>query len=124
MTKESVVNLEIRDRFGFRVVVLNETTSRDTDFTPLKAAISQQIQEGYRNLAVSFSFESYLYSMTIAVLVQFLGQVKEHGGVFAIIHPNPAMLRIIGLVGLDRLIKICASEEELSEQDSRIDYEV
>jgi anti-anti-sigma factor len=79
----------------------------------MKALIHSHVDESVINLALSFTKDSYFYSRTIAILTQFLGNIKEHGGSFSIIHPNKNMLEMIELVGLGKLIETYTSEDSL-----------
>lgn len=107
------MDIEALDKNGYRLLRINEDLKQDTDLKKLKSLINDHFDDSVKNLALSFTEASYFYSRTIAIITQFLGYIKERDGLFAIIHPNTHMLEMIKLVGLDKLITTCTSEDEL-----------
>lgn len=107
------MQIEAVDKNGYRLLRINEDLKQDTNLNDLKSLISTKFDDNVKNLALSFTERSYFYSRTIAIITQFLGQIKERDGYFAIIHPNDNMLEMIKLVGLDKLIKTYTSEDDL-----------
>ena len=103
---------------GYRVVRIKEDLSNDTELSALKAAIKPYLDEDFHNLALSFTEKTVFFSRTIAVLVQFLGHLKENDGSLTIIHPNEKILEMIHLVGLDKLMDTLTSEDELGGQQN------
>jgi anti-anti-sigma factor len=103
---------EFSDKNGFRIVRIKDDITRETDLNELKNVVKDKIdKENITHLAVSFTRESNFYSPLIAVLVQFLGYVKEKDGSLAIIHPNEGMLDVIRMVGLGKLMNLYTSED-------------
>jgi anti-anti-sigma factor len=98
---------------GYRLVRIMEDLTQETNLAALKAAVSPHLDNGVKNLALSFTENSYFFSRTIAILVQFLGHIKENDGRLAIIHPNDKMLEMFKMVGLGMLIDLYTSEDAL-----------
>ena len=107
------MEIEALDKNGYRLLRIKEDLKQDTDLKKLKSLINDNFDDDVKNLALSFTESSYFYSRTIAIITQFLGHIKERDGMFALIHPNSHMLEMIKLVGLDKLIYICTSEDKL-----------
>ena len=107
------MEIEALEKNGYRLLRIKEDLSPDTDLEKLKTLIKPHLDDGVQNLALSFTKESYFYSRTIAIIIQFMGHVKEHGGNLTIIHPNKRMLEMIELIGLGKLMKMHTSEESI-----------
>ncbi len=107
------MQLETREKNGYRVIRIGENISGGTDFTELKNLVLQLVQQGHVYLALSFTTESYFYSSAISALVQCLGMVREHGGKLAIVQPNDGMIDTLRIVGLLKMINVHRSEETL-----------
>jgi anti-anti-sigma factor len=107
------MEIEALDKKGYRLLRIKEDLSHETDLAQLKTLIQSHLDEEVKNLALSFTKDSFFYSRTIAILVQFMGYVKEREGNFAIIHPNISMLEMIKLIGLDKLMEMHTSEDSI-----------
>lgn len=107
------MEIETLDKNGYRLLRIKEDLGQSTDLTELKSLLASRIDDEVKNLAFSFTEKSYFYSRTIAILTQFLGTIKERDGQFALIHPNDSMLEMIRLVGLNKLMGLHATEDEL-----------
>ena len=107
------MEIEALDKNGYRLLRIKEDLSHDTDLTALKMLVNSHLDGGVSNLALSFTKDSYFFSRTIAILVQFMGNIKEREGHFAIVHPNSGMLEMINLIGLGKLMETYTSEESL-----------
>ena len=110
------MEIEALDKNGYRLLRIKEDLSSTTDLKKLKTLIQSQLDEKVANLALSFTKDSFFYSRTIAILVQFMGYVKEREGNFAVIHPNIGMLEMIKLTGLGKLMETYISEESIGKQ--------
>ena len=107
------MEIEALDKNGYRLLRIKDDLSIENDVAELKSLVKPHLDEGVKNLALSFTGNSYFYSRTIAILVQFMGQIKENDGNFAVIHPNAEVLEMIKLVGLGKLIETYTSEESI-----------
>jgi anti-anti-sigma factor len=107
------MEIEAVDINGYRVLRIKEDLTRDSNLTKFKSLVKPHLDEGVKNLALSFTRDSYFYSRTIAIIVQFMGHIKENDGNIAIIHPNNGVLEMIKLVGLGKLIETYTSEDSL-----------
>jgi hypothetical protein len=107
------MEIEALDKNGYRLLRIKEDLRQSTDLTELKFLLASHIDDEVKNLAFSFTEKSYFYSRTIAILTQFLGTIKERNGQFALIHPNNGMLEMIRVVGLNKLMGLYVTEDEL-----------
>jgi anti-anti-sigma regulatory factor len=107
------MKFEFAEMNGYRLVRITEDITRESDLNELKSIVRQNLDSGTTNLAVSFTHASNFYSPLIAVLVQFLGYVKEHDGNLAVVHPNEGMLDVLKLVGLGKLMLLYTSEDKI-----------
>lgn len=98
---------------NYQIVRILQEIPRDNDFSKLKKTVYSILEDGNKNIAISFSKDTYLYSRTIAVLVQFLGLVKEKDGNFAVVHPDPKMLKSLKMIGLSFMMQLCTEEKSI-----------
>jgi anti-anti-sigma regulatory factor len=105
--------IEVCDIGAFRVVRVMDDLGNDSNLEDLKAAVREQMDNHAQNIALSFTRRTYFFSRLIAVMVQFLGFVKERNGIFAIVHADPNMRNMLTLVGIDKLIRAFADEQQL-----------
>ncbi len=113
------MEIEALEKNGYRLLRIKENLSHDTDLTALKMLVNSHLEDGITNLALSFTKDSYFFSRTIAILVQFMGYIKEREGRFAVIHPNGSMLEMINLIGLGKLMETYTSEEALGVRQTK-----
>lgn len=108
------MDFEFAEKNGYHVVRVNQDIAREAELNELKTVVRKKIDiDGVKNLAVCFGPDCNFYSPLIAVLVQFLGQVKERDGNLAVVHPNNAMLDVIRMVGLGKLMTLLKSEDDI-----------
>ena len=98
---------------GFCVLRIGNDLDMGADLTELKEAIGIRLLEGNRNIALSLTRKSLLSSTPISEIVQCLRMIKEKGGKLAVIESNQDMLDTFRVIGLDKMITLCMSEDEL-----------
>jgi len=87
----------------------------------LRILINGYLSEGETYIAVRFTDASYLYSGAIAVLVSCFRSVKDTEGDLCLLEPKPEMIDLLKLMGIDNLIPIYASEENLPADHRQIE---
>lgn len=108
------MDFEFTQKNGYHLLRVNRDISREEDLNALKKVVREKIEnQKIAKLAVSFARESNFYSPLIAVLVQFLGFVKELDGTLIIVHPNQEMLDVLEMVGLGKLMVLRTSEDDI-----------
>ena len=68
-------------------------------------------------MAIHFKDGSYLYSGSAAVIVRCWEYIKEKNGNLVLINVSEEILDFLAIMGLDSVIKICNSDEELEDID-------
>ena len=107
------MDVSIRNRFGYTVFQVSETIYLNSDISFLLRRVTEKVNNGARNIAITFPSISYFSSASIANLVQSCVYVGERGGNFVIIKPTDQMLCMIQICEIDRIVSVIGSEEEL-----------
>ena len=79
----------------------------------LRLLIQGYIRQGEVHVAIHFSDASHLYSGAIAVLVSCYKMVKDVNGDLCLLEPKPELVDLLCQMGIDSLIPIYASEDDL-----------
>ncbi|HMI27143.1 MAG TPA: STAS domain-containing protein [Streptosporangiaceae bacterium] len=85
------------------------TLSGEADLTTvaeLTEALTAQLAIGARHLTVDLSRLRFADSAVIRELVLADRRLKERGGRLALAHPQPAVARVLSLLGVDQAIEI------------------
>jgi anti-anti-sigma factor len=104
---------EMEIKNGFHILHMREDVGGTTDLDAFKELIRGLLDKGMKNLAIEFTPNSYFCSLTLSVLVQFLGFVKEREGELVILRPNERIANTLQIVGLHKLIKMANAETDL-----------
>ena len=108
------MNIDVIDKKSYCLIRIKDDLLDETDMKPLKTEAQAQLDNGMINIAISFTRNSHIHSLTIAVLIQILGFVKEFGGKLAVVHPNAKILEILEVVGLEKLVATSTSEDSIT----------
>jgi anti-anti-sigma factor len=100
-------------RRGYQILKIDENLTLNSDITDLRTIVEDYVQKGPINIALEFTKDSYLYTKSIAVLVQCLETIQEHGGRMAVIAPNRDIVDVLETIGFINLVKIYGSEEDV-----------
>lgn len=103
------------EKNGYHVLHIPDDLGVDSDLGELKAAVDNLISSGKRNIAVSFTHDSFLYSRNIGWLIQAFEGIESVGGKMALIAPNEDIRSAVMLIGFNQVISILESEDELPE---------
>lgn len=107
------MKIESTYRRGYQILKIDENLTLSSDITDLRTIVEDYVQKGPINIALEFTKDSYLYTKSIAVLVQCLETIKEHGGGMAVIAPNRDIVDVLETIGFINLVKIYDSEEDV-----------
>ena len=77
-----------------------------TSAAQLNALITVQLSGGTRHLTIDVAGLSLADSVTVRALVLAARTLKERGGTLALLHPQPALARLLALTGADQMIAI------------------
>jgi anti-anti-sigma factor len=98
---------------GYQVFRIQEDLALGADFGVLTNFIEKAVRKGHVNIALNFTPRSYLYTPTVARLVEYFKLVQHHGGTFCLVQPNEDILQVLEMIGLTNLIRIVPSEKDL-----------
>lgn len=90
----------------------------------LRNLIAGYVAQGESHIAVNFTDTSYLYSGAIAALVGCYKMLNDKKGELCILEPKPEMLDLLNQIGIDSLIKIYASENDLPYDPRQIEDQI
>ncbi len=76
----------------------------------LSEVISAQVSGGAPQLLVDVSGLTFADSASVRVLVLAGKALKERGGSLVLVRPRPALVRVLELMGADRLLVVQHSE--------------
>lgn len=108
------MNIQSYDKSGYRVFDLTDDVVFNTDLTVLTESVRNVLVDGVVHIALRFTKASYLYTESIAVLVECLEFIQEKQGSMAIISPNQDILDVLRVIGFESIIQVCNSDQELS----------
>jgi anti-anti-sigma factor len=90
----------------------------------LRILIAGYVAQGETHIAVNFTDASYLYSGAIAALVSCYKLLSDKNGELCILEPKPEMMELLNQIGIDSLIKIYASENNLPFDPRQIEEQI
>ena len=85
------------------------TLSGEADLTSaaqLNALVTVQLSGGTRHLTIDVSGASFVDSAAIRVLVLAARTLKERGGTLVLLHPQPAVVRLLAVTGAEQMFAI------------------
>jgi anti-anti-sigma factor len=98
---------------GYQVFKIKEDLALGADFGALTDLVERAIKKGRVKVALHFTPRSYLYTPTVARLVEYYQLLQQHGGSLCIVRPNDEIVEVLEVIGLTKLVRIVSSEEEL-----------
>lgn len=111
------MDIEQHYRNGYLILRVMEDLTLRSDISELRDIISTKLAEGTVRFAIAFTSRSFLFSRYITVLIQCHKMIQDHNGRLAIIQANDHVLQTLNIIGLDRFLEICSSEEDLGHND-------
>jgi anti-sigma B factor antagonist len=78
----------------------------------LDEAIKKVIEEEPQNLVVDCTNLDYISSAGLGVFMSYIEEFRKHEARLVIFGLNPKVKNVFEILGLDQLLKICATEEE------------
>jgi anti-anti-sigma factor len=101
------------DRNGCGVIKVAEDVTLQSDLSPLIAVVDAFLNKGIKRIAVSFTRNSYLYTSSLAVLINCYEMIRDCDGELYFFDVNPGIIDVFSVVGLSEMVKIYASENDL-----------
>jgi len=107
------MNIHIYPRGVYQILKIEEDLQVISDLSELRFLIEGYLKQGKRHIAVNFATASYIYSGAIAVLIDCFKKIKDGKGELAILEPKTEIKSIFSSLGIDRLIPVYDSDENL-----------
>ncbi|MBD3391268.1 MAG: hypothetical protein GF418_04360 [Chitinivibrionales bacterium] len=112
-SKLKAASIESETAGKYQVFRIREDLALGADFGALTGHIERAIKKGNVHIALHFTSRSYLYTPTVARLVEYYKLLQGHGGALCLIRPNEEILRVLDMIGLTRFVKIVSSYDEI-----------
>jgi anti-anti-sigma factor len=109
------MKIEKKNIKHFIVLTLHEEIDVDKDEDDLRNEIQQLVNGGHKFIALKFTHVSYIYSGIIKIITKFFKEVKEKGGMLAILETNQALYDVMDIIGITRIMNIYRTEKEFEE---------
>ena len=97
----------------FHIIKIKDILNLTSKIDELEGIVNTLLEQNEIKIAINFAEESYLCSSSVAVLIRCWENIKDHGGILALINVNQDIRDFLNIIDFDSLIKICDSEEEL-----------
>ena len=107
------MKIQVYSRGVWRILKIEEDLKVVAELSELRFLVEGYVNVGKRHIAVSFTNASYIYSGALAVLIECYRKIKEGRGELCILEPNDDIRGVVHRLGVDRLIKMYESEEQL-----------
>ena len=78
----------------------------ETTFAELNQVLDSQVSAGVWHLTVDVSGLRFADSAAIHALMRTDRSLKQLGGALEVLHPQPAVARILSLMGVDKIITV------------------
>ena len=98
---------------AFTVLRVLDRLTTDSNTAVLVDAVEKAVSHGHKNIAFCFTANSYLSTRSISAIVQCIGIIEKVDGKLVVVHPSEDIRDSLETTGLDRLVRIAGSEEEL-----------
>jgi anti-anti-sigma factor len=105
-----------RESNKFHIIDVVGKIDRLKDSIILKSYINTLLEKNLLKIALNLSQVTYLDSGALNVLIYSHNTLKKRDGVLVIIEPNEYVKDVLDVVGLNKLVKIYATEEEFENE--------
>jgi anti-anti-sigma factor len=107
------MKLEIYPVGQYHVIRVEEDLQVISELPELQSIIDGYITQGKTRVALCFTNASYIYSGAIAVLISCYKKLKAGEGDLCLIEPKEEIRNIFNYMGIDKMVQIYDSEDEL-----------
>lgn len=101
-----------REKNGYHLVDIVGKIDRLKDSIVLKSYINTLLEKNTNKIALNLSQVTYLDSGALNVLIYCHNMLKKKDGHLVIIRTNEYVKDVLDVVGLNKLVKIYATEED------------
>lgn len=107
MVRTAVSSLKIAEEAGPRGPVIRLAGEADlTVASQLRDAITAQVCGGARCVTIDLSALRFTDSAAVDVFVGAHRALRDTGGVLELLNPQPGVARVLGLLGVDRVVPV------------------
>jgi anti-sigma B factor antagonist len=120
--------MDIRWRLGNGVATLElhgrlTVSPGESEIGPLRAAVSEVIAEGYRDIAFNLAELTHLDARGLGELVVARETVRRHGGRLTLVAPPSRVARMLCVTRLDTVFELSETDAALARPEgSRTTY--
>ena len=97
----------------YYILTIKQDITVDVDISPLAAAMQRLTAKKKYHIALKFSEKSYLSTRVISPILKYALLLRDHGGALALIAPNAEIKETMKCIGLDCLVRIFASRDNI-----------
>lgn len=107
------MKIDLYSRGKYQIIRIEDDLRVIADLSELKFLIEGYVREGRKNIVVSFTNSSYIYSGALAILIECYKKIKEQNGDLFLLEPNEELLNILTYLNLNQVINIYHAEDDL-----------
>jgi hypothetical protein len=101
-------------RGRYHVIRINEDLNATSDLSDVKVIVSGLLGQGVRDIAFTFTNDSWLCSNALTVLIMCSKLIQNKNGEMAVVGASKLMLDTLSLLSLNKnILTLYGSEEEL-----------
>ena len=109
--------MEIRRRFAGEVAILElngrfAVSPEETEVFPLRRAVTDLIAQGCVRIAVNLAGLAMTDARGLGELAYLFSTLRRHGGGLKLIAPTARVRHLLCVTRLNRVIPVCACEED------------
>ncbi|MBD3422145.1 MAG: hypothetical protein GF398_18690 [Chitinivibrionales bacterium] len=107
------MNIKIITHNNIAILYILEDITLRSDISDLLRHVKNILAAHARLIAFHFTPESYLSTKSIAALMNCLEEIKERGGIAAIVDANRDIREVLNMIDSGKLVSFCRSESDL-----------
>jgi hypothetical protein len=104
---------EVQTQGAVKVIVLHDKILLSSNISEVEQYVKQLLDEGWRNIALTYPPGSFFNSYSIAVLVRSHETIVDYDGTFIIVRPTAEIINFLEMFHIDDTIQTCESLESL-----------
>jgi anti-sigma B factor antagonist len=111
---------EIEDKGAYKMIFISGNIDTEVDTKKLDKEINAAIKSGDHHFVFNLEHTMYLDSAGISIFIHCIRDVQENNGSVYIIAQDTQVRRVLEMVGINRLIKTYANEDEFLKEHQEI----
>jgi len=110
------MDIGTREKNQYHIIDVVGKVDRLKDSIVLKSCFNTLLEKGVSRVAMNLAGITYLDSGALNVLIYCNNTLRKKGGELVLIEPNEYVRDVLEVVGLHKLVKIFAREEEFNNE--------